>query len=158
MDGQSERPGDVHMLLPHELLHCLATSGTDTVFQSVLLGNLDGRSREAFWKHVKALPPWSTHPVLQRDDFDGRRLIGFTMHFDGAQMFHEDEYLVWSFSSVFAKSGMINDVLMYQFPFAVIPDRHLISKNASQQNLDGYFARLELAIRLEKRPSRRLSM
>ena len=48
---------------------------------------------------------------------------------DGAHFFREDEFVTWSFSSVFATSRFINDVLMHQFPFAIIPDRRMPSPN-----------------------------
>lgn len=125
---------DVHMLLPHEVLHCLATSSSEAIFQSVCLGNLDGPSRAEFWEHLRSLAPWRSHPCLNDERFEPERLVPLTFHMDGAQMFREDEYVVWSFSSCFNGSGLISDCLLFQFPFCILPDKHLISKNVSQLN------------------------
>lgn len=59
------------------------------------------------------------------------RFIGFTFHADGAQFYNEDECMVWSISSVFAKPGMCQDVLTYKFPFCIIPEKQMRSKNVS---------------------------
>ena len=131
MDGKPERPVEIRILLPHEVLHCLATCASEAVFQSVVLGNLDEKARSEFWQHVKTLAPWAAHPALNEDGFEGDHLVGLTFHMDGAQYFREDEFVTWSFSSVFANSGLINDVLMYQFPFAIIADRHMLSPNVT---------------------------
>ena len=119
------------MLLPHEVIHCLATSSSDAIFESVCLGNLDASSRASFWNHLKSLRPWQSHPCLNDDRFDPERYIPCTFHMDGAQMYREDEYCVWSFSSCFNGSGLISDCLLFQFPFCILPDKQMLSKNAS---------------------------
>lgn len=127
-DGHKESTVHVRMLLPHEIMHCLANARCPMVFESIMLGNLEDGTRKQFLEHVRTLGPWKSHPCLAAGQcFE--RLIGLTFHADGAQFFNEDECFVWSVSSVFAKSGLCQDVLTYKFPFCIIPERQLRSKN-----------------------------
>ncbi|CAL1142427.1 unnamed protein product [Cladocopium goreaui] len=91
------------------------------VFESVLLGHLPDDARKAFWKHVSGLEPWKHHPVINQGSWE--RLVGIHIHDDGCEFYKEDEYFVWSWSSIFATAGSIKDVLMFRFPIAVIPER-----------------------------------
>ena len=92
-----------------------------------MLGNLSDVQRHAFWNHVKNLEPWADHPVLATADFN--RLIGLTIHGDGAVMKRDDECFVWSVSSCFSTEGLIKDPLLMKFPVAIIPERHMLSKD-----------------------------
>ena len=121
----------MRVLLPHEILHSLADAGCPFLFESLLLGNLPDAARTEFWTHVSALPPWRNHPVLRNPDVDFSKLVGFTVHTDGAQMYREDEYFVWSVSSVFSSMGCSKDILLVKFPVAIIAERHMKSKNES---------------------------
>ena len=76
---------------------------------------------------MKDCEPWSDHPVLHGPGVDLSSLIGFTLRMDGAEMFRNDEYLVYSFSSCFAAGGMIQDVLMYKYPICVLAEREVES-------------------------------
>jgi hypothetical protein len=96
-------------------------------FDSLMLGNLSDVQRHAFWNHVKNLEPWADHPVLATADFN--RLIGLTIHGDGAVMKRDDECFVWSVSSCFSTEGLIKDPLLMKFPVAIIPERHMLSKD-----------------------------
>ena len=128
VDGHDEAEVPVRMLLPHEILDCLASSRAEAAFKSI---DLDDESRVRFWKHVKQLPPWASHPSLNVEEEDElSRLIGFHFHADGAQFYRDDECFVWSVSSIFGGTGMIKDVLTFKFPFCIIPERHMRSKNA----------------------------
>ena len=129
VSGDAERPVAVRMLLPHEILSALQGADCPFVFESIMLGNLQERDRIAFWSHLKSLPPWASHPVLNSEGYNPKHLVGFTIHADGAQMYRDDEYFVWSLSSVFAASGMVQDVLAFQFPIAIVPERMMRSKN-----------------------------
>ena len=128
VEGYEEKAVPVRLLLPHEILHCLVHAPASQVFDSVMLGNLSENARVSFWAHVKTLRPWSDHPALA--SCDHKRLVGFTFHADGAQMFREDEFMVFSFNSVFSESGMMRDVLAFQFPFCIIPEKHMKTHNA----------------------------
>ena len=111
----------VKVLLPHELLHAVAQSGS-FAFNSLMLGNLDSESRKNFWQHVALQTPWKDHPVVKNGDWG--KLIPVCIHGDGAQMFREDEYFCWSWSSVFSSCGCIKD-FFYRWPICVIPERHM---------------------------------
>ncbi|CAK8995259.1 unnamed protein product, partial [Durusdinium trenchii] len=123
VNGWKAKPVDteVHVLLPHEVIHALAGRNA---FDSLLLGNLSDDARVAFWDHVEDLPPWKHHPVL-KSGVSKKRLIGCNIHADGVQFYREDEYFVWSWSSVWGGQGMVKDVLLYKWPIAVIPERHM---------------------------------
>ena len=125
----------IGVLLPHELIHAVATMPSKSFFESVFLGNLDDSERNSWWLHVQSLPPWSRHPCLNNNDCNLRRLIGLTIHGDGAVMKRDDECFVWSVSSIFSQEGMINDPLHVKFPVALIPERHMLSKEVPRMNM-----------------------
>ena len=123
-------PCQVRCLLPHEILHSLATMSCTSVFNSTMLGNQGEAVRCQFWEHVRQLKPWSSHPVLHGPDYDPRKLVGFCIHGDGCQMFKDDEVFVWSISSIFAQEGLIGDVLAFKYPFMAIPEKFMRSPTA----------------------------
>jgi hypothetical protein len=138
IDGQKTQHCPVSVLLPHEVIHALANSDSGHIFQSLMLGNLDDTSRYKFWSHVKTLPPWSDHPVLKSEkSYD--RLIGVTVHADGAVMKRDDECFVCSFSSCFGDEGVIKDPLLQKFPVAIVPERHMLSKEVSRLIMISYY-------------------
>jgi len=118
----------MRVLLPHEVLAAMAES-QHYVFESVLLGHLPDDARKAFWKHVSGLEPWKHHPVINQGSWE--RLVGIHIHDDGCEFYKEDEYFVWSWSSIFATAGSIKDVLMFRFPIAVIPERWMRTASAT---------------------------
>ena len=118
----------MRVLLPHEVLAAMAES-QHYVFESVLLGHLPDDARKAFWKHVSGLEPWKHHPVINQGSWE--RLVGIHIHGDGCEFYKEDEYFVWSWSSIFATAGSIKDVLMFRFPIAVIPERWMRTASAT---------------------------
>lgn len=130
-----ERSVAVRMLLPHEVLAAIHSTDCPMVFESIMLGNLPERERVRIWNHLKTLSPWKTHPVLNDERFCPKRLVGMTFHADGAAFFRDDEYFVWSLSSIFGALGLVQDVLAYQFPLAIIPERNMKSKNDTGYNL-----------------------
>lgn len=62
-------------------------------------------------------------------------MVPLTIHGDGAQFFREDEMFVFSISSLFAPSGMITDILLFKFPFMIIPERHMRSESVTGCNV-----------------------
>lgn len=129
VDGTKPKPTTIRVLLPHEILDSLADHLG--VFSSLMLGNTDSGSRLKFWNHVRRLKPWASHPAL--DENSGvplQDLIPLTLHGDGAEMYTDDEVFVWSIASAFGGTGMITDVLLYKFPFALIPERFMRSDAA----------------------------
>ena len=119
------------MLLPHEILHSLATVPCQAGFNSIVLGNQSESARIQFWEHVRTLRPWQTHPMLSGNNYNPKKLVGLCIHGDGCQMYKDDEVFVWSISSIFAQEGMITDVLVYKFPFVVVPEKHMRSPTVS---------------------------
>ena len=130
VDGchRKPRPTPVRVLLPHEVLHCLAHAG-DFAFDSIMLGQMPDRSRVSFWSHVSGLESWRNHPIITTSDWS--RLVGVNIHGDGCEFYKDDEYFVWSWSSVFSSGGTIQDVLLCRFPIAIIPERHMQKSSVS---------------------------
>lgn len=131
VDGFTPKRTPVKCLLPHEILHSL--SHHPSVFGSLMLGNLDSDSIAAFWNHCKKLGPWEKHPIFEEDCCLGK-VVPLSIHGDGAQFFREDENFVYSISSLLAPSGIISDILLYKFPFLIIPERHMRSEAVARQN------------------------
>ena len=127
-------PCEVRVLLPHEILHTLATMPSTSVFNSVMLGNMCESARIGFWEHLRSLKPWASHPVLTGANYDPGKMVGFCIHGDGCQMFNEDELFVWSLSSIFGQEGIIGDVLLFKFPFVVVPEKFMRSSIVSCWN------------------------
>lgn len=124
----------VRVLLPHEVIDCLAKAGCPSAFDSMMLGHLNTASREKFWCHVQHLDPWKNHPIFER--MEGGTMgdvIPIAVHGDGAVMKRDDECFVWSFSSFFGSLGQIRDVLLFKFPFAIVHERHMRSPNETWQ-------------------------
>jgi len=134
----------VKVLAPHEILHAIASMGSNFAFDSLLLGNLDDTERHTFWSHIQKLPPWSSHPIFLETDMKFSRLVGLTIHGDGAVMKRDDECFVWSISSCFSSEGLIKDPLLMKFPVAIIPERHMLSKQAANLNWQVLFWALGL--------------
>lgn len=127
VDGFKPKPCPVKRLLPHEILHSL--SEHPYTFRSLLLGSQSGDALQQFWQHCKQLEPWKSHPVF--DENEGiplERTIPLLLHGDGAQFYREDEMFVYSISSLLAPAGMIQDCLLYKFPFLIIPERFIRSE------------------------------
>ena len=130
LDSVKTKTVSVRVLAPHEIFHSLATMQSTFAFNSLILGNLTDPERVAFWKHIKCLTPWSSHPIFQTET-DLAKLFGVVIHGDGAVMKRDDECFVWSVSSCFGNEGMIKDPLLMKFPVAIIPERHMLSKRVT---------------------------
>lgn len=128
LDCTKVREVAIRVLAPHEILNALANMQSTFAFNSLLLGNLSDKDRISFWNHVSGLDPWSNHEVLRDESVQYDRLIGITIHGDGAVMKRDDECFVWSISSIFASEGLVKDPLLMKFPVAIIPERHMLSK------------------------------
>ena len=129
VDGFTPKRCPVQCLLPHEIVHCL--SEHPFVFRSLLAGSLEPSSIESFWRHCQSLDAWCDHPVFKDTTLPLDRTIPLTIHGDGAQFFREDEMFVFSISSLFAPTGIIQDILLYKFPFMIIPERYMRSEAVS---------------------------
>lgn len=123
VDGKKAkpRPTAVRVLLPHEVLDAIAHS-SPSVLHSGMLGDLSSDARTAFWGHVSRLEPWRDHPTIKNNQWD--QLVGISIHGDGCEIYREDEFFVWSWSSIFV-SPSLTDVLIRRYPIAVIPERQM---------------------------------
>lgn len=125
VNGVREVEMPVSVLLPHEVLHGLATcKGCGILFQSIMLGNKSPEEIKQFWLHVRQLDPWKNHPDLQDQASGFQRLIPLQFHADGAEMFRDDEYFIYSFSTAF-HGGLVTDVMLYRFPLVFVAERHM---------------------------------
>ena len=138
IDSTKVRSYNIRVLAPHEILHYMVEMQSTPAFSSLFLGNLEDSDRCHFWRHVQSLPGWKSHPIFQ-DSVDLKRLIGFTIHGDGAVMKREDEAFVRSLSSCFSQEGVIKDPLLMKFPIAIIPERHMLSKDVAGCSFHIYF-------------------
>ena len=86
VDSLKTREVPIRDLPPHEILHGLVTVDSNFAFDPLMLGNLDDSARSLFWNHVKSLSPRASHPTFQKPGIDLSRLIGITIHADGAIM------------------------------------------------------------------------
>ena len=127
VESKVPRRTPVKVLLPHEILHTIATCSSPAVFDSVMLGCLPDEARVQFWTHIRSLEAWRTHPIWEQD-LSLEKLIGVTIHGDGAVMKRDDEAFVYSMSSCFSHFGNLKDILMIKYPIAIIPERHMRSK------------------------------
>ena len=135
VDGFTPKPCSVQCLLPHEILDAL--SDHPFAFRSLMTGSMDPTAIEAFWKHCATLSPWCQHPVFEEnEDIPLDRTIPLCIHGDGAQFFRDDEMFTYSISSLFADSGVVEDVLLHKFPFLIIPERFMKSEVVSERNLE----------------------
>ena len=134
VNGKTPKRTPVKVLLPHEVLDCLASCCPPHAFSSIILGNLDGPARRRFFEHIKTCDAWRDHPVLCQQGVDYESLIPITLHCDGAQFYRDDENFVWSFGSAFGSTGSIKDVLLTKFPIAIIPERFMQDHAVSRWN------------------------
>lgn len=54
-------------------------------------------------------------------------------------MFKDDEVFVWSISSIFSQEGLVGDVLVCKFPFAVVPEKYMRSSTAAGFELQFFY-------------------
>lgn len=131
MNGIREATVTCSCLLPHEVIHALATCDAKMAFESLLLGNTNAEDIKQFWLHVRTLEPWKNHPDLQDATQDFSKLIGVQIHGDGAEMYRDSEYFVYSWSSLFAGSGLETDVMLYRFPILIVAERDIQQEEVS---------------------------
>lgn len=129
VDGFTPKRCPVQCLLPHDIIHCL--SEHPFVFRSLLAGSLEPSAIESFWRQCQSLDAWCDHPIFKDTTVPLDRTIPLTIHGDGAQFYREDEMFVYSISSLFAPTGIIQDILLYKFPFMIIPERYMRSEAVS---------------------------
>ena len=91
-----------------------------------MLGNNSSADILRFWKHLKSLPEYAHHEVLQASsDEEMKRMVPLCLHADGAEMFRDDEHFVTSWSSAFGAGGAWRDCLVGRFPISIVAERHI---------------------------------
>ena len=63
--------------------------------------------------------------MIQDPNQDLSKLVGVQIHGDGAEMFRDDEYFIYSWSSCFSSEGTEKDVMLYRFPLLFFHERHM---------------------------------
>lgn len=132
----------VSVLLPHEVAHALATCNANAVFGSIMYGGLTQSDVNKFWDHIKTLEPWAKHPCLCSGNLS--KTIAVQLHADGAEMFRDDEYFCFSWSSLFSTAAsLISDVMLTRFPFMIVAERHMQQAEVSFLRMNKCFISIE---------------
>ena len=106
-------------------------------FKSVMLGEYSSQGVSNFWRHVKTLDAWKHHAVIHKlTDDELSHMIPCNIHGDGAEMFTDDEYFVWSWSSAFSSASLTSDVLLHRFPKAVVAEREMLDDTVFWQSIE----------------------
>lgn len=106
---------------------CLFVWGTlqTRQFKSLMCGNHSSASILKFWDHLKTLPGFQHHDLLQslgRDEL--LKAIPLCIHGDGAEMYRDDEFRVLNWSSAFASSAG-HDCLLTRYPILLLAERQM---------------------------------
>lgn len=94
-----------------------------------MLGRHSPATIKEFWEHLQRFAPeeLKDHPAL--DGCDLSKMIPLLIHFDGAEMYKNSEYNIWSFSS--ALSSLLDvDCLETQFVCCILPQKDMQQKQA----------------------------
>ena len=94
-----------------------------------MLGRQTPAAIKEFWKHLQRFAPeeMKDHPALECRDLS--KMIPLLIHFDGAEMYKNSEYNIWSFSS--ALSSLLDvDCLETQFVCCILPQKAMQQKQA----------------------------
>lgn len=98
-----------------EVLHAIWLAG-DLQFNVSLLGEKGESAIAEFWNHCKDLDWAKSHPAVQNSTADERsRLIPLYVHCDGAVIYRDAEFYVWSVSSALSMSTGI-DIMVFRTP------------------------------------------
>jgi len=83
-----------------------------------------------FWNHIKTCEAWRLHTTLHSMcDQQLGKCIPCAIFADGAEMFRDDEFFVWSWSSAFSTTSLVTDVLLHRFPIALVAEREMLDDN-----------------------------
>ena len=136
---------DVALLLPHEVYHAIHACNADEVgpsccvsiparwqFHSLMLGHFDGEAILDLWRGVKTLNMYKRHPVHRTSDGVLAKTVPVSIHADGAEMFRDSEFFVWSWSSCIAPWGLNTDILLQKIPICIISEQQMLDVRASQ--------------------------
>ena len=105
-------------------------------FDNIFLGNLSNGSIQSFWHHVREQRPWQDHAGLASLSEDElQRAIPFCAHGDGAELYRDNEFFVWSWTSAFSTGSMFKDVLLNRFPIVVISEFQMQLEDVARQQI-----------------------
>lgn len=127
--GVGTVPLSVPILLPHELLGQIWAAG-DMAWSASVLGPTGCQGVAELWRHLKNLPDFTTHPHVlgSRGDQDALgRGIPVLFHVDGAEVYRNVEYHIWSWGSALTDAG---DVLDRKLPIVMIPEESIKDPDA----------------------------
>ncbi|CAE7832343.1 unnamed protein product [Symbiodinium sp. CCMP2592] len=118
----------IPVLLPHEVFSAIHSSSDHQVsFGLSMLGRHSPAAIKQFWRHLQRYVPEEVkdHPALAGCDLS--EMIQLLIHFDGAEMYKNSEYNIWSFSS--ALSSLLDvDCLETQFVCCILPQKAMQQK------------------------------
>lgn len=79
--------------------------------------------------HIRSLDGWKHHAALHSmSGEDTEKVVPVCLHADGAEMYRNDEFFVWSWSSAF--SGLVKDDLVTRYPICMAPEREMLDEDA----------------------------
>ena len=119
-----------------------------------MLGHQTPAAIKEFWQHLQRFAPEEIkdHPALESCDLCD--LLPLLVHFDGAEMYKNAEYNIWSFSS--ACSSLLNvDCIQTQFLCCILPHIAMETKEACggfQLNFTQYIMEVEYILRKKLKP------
>lgn len=99
----------------HEFIAALSSAGPLT-FQTSLLGAGGESAVEAFWRHAMNMSCYKQHPALQ-DPCRHPHMIPLVFHVDGAEVYTNQEFYFWQWSSLLAKGSVFDT----KFPILCVP-------------------------------------
>lgn len=77
------------------------------------------------WHEIRKMDAYKNHPSHDMDDGLLGKTLPITVHGDGAEMFRDNEFFVWSWSSALSSFGLVSDVLMQKIPICIIPEHQM---------------------------------
>ena len=96
-------------------------------FQSILFGDYSKQAVLSFWQHIRAIPDWCYHAFAKTQPPEVlEKSIPVMVHADGCEIYKNDEFYIWSWSSVFSCGAVYRDPLLTKFPICIIPEREMM--------------------------------
>lgn len=108
----------------------------------MLVGNYSRSSILEFWHELRTLDAYSHHPARDTADAELCRTLPICLHADGAEMYRDNEYFVWSWSSGLSSFGMSAaspDVLMHKMPICVVSEHDMLDPKAARLHVHECF-------------------
>jgi hypothetical protein len=123
------RECDLPCLLPHEIIHGLFSAGRQQ-FQISMLGPEGQDGLLKYWRWARTQDWGRKHPALQgQTDEQLSMLIPLMLHVDGAEVFRNSEFYIFSVRSALAE-GAPYDII---FPFLMVRQGHMIDANCKKR-------------------------